>query len=81
MSLAIVWFRRDLRLQDNPALVTALSNHRQVLPLYIHAPQEEAPWQPGAAARWWLHHALEDLSDQLNGRFLKNSRKGYSRLK
>jgi deoxyribodipyrimidine photo-lyase len=70
MSLAIVWFRRDLRLADNPALAAALANHERVLPLYIHAPDEESPWAPGAASRWWLHHALSDLAQQLGGRLL-----------
>lgn len=70
MSTAIVWFRRDLRLADNPALATALANHQHILPIYIHAPNEEAPWSPGAASNWWLHHALVDLSDQLGGRLL-----------
>jgi deoxyribodipyrimidine photo-lyase len=70
MSLAIVWFRRDLRLVDNPALAAALANHERVLLLYIHAPDEEAPWQPGAASCWWLHHALTDLAAQLKGALL-----------
>ena len=70
MSLAVVWFRRDLRLADNPALAAALANHDRILPVYIHAPEEEAPWQPGAASRWWLQHALADLSGQLRGRLL-----------
>lgn len=69
-DLAIVWLRRDLRLADNPALAQALAAHAQVLPVYIHAPQDEAPWQPGAASRWWLHHALTDLDAQLGGRLL-----------
>ncbi len=70
MSLAILWLRRDLRLSDNPALAKALAAHARVLPVYIHAPDEEAPWQPGAATRWWLHHALADLAAQLDGRLL-----------
>ncbi|MDC8015196.1 cryptochrome/photolyase family protein [Tahibacter soli] len=65
MSTAIVWFRRDLRLADNPALDAALAAHARVLPLYIHAPDEEAPWEPGAASRWWLHHSLAALADDL----------------
>lgn len=65
MSTAIVWFRRDLRLADNPALDHALRAHQRVLPLYIHAPDEEAPWAPGGAARWWLHHALDALQQDL----------------
>jgi len=70
VSIAIVWFRRDLRLSDNPALSAALAEHEQVLPVYLHAPEEEAPWAPGEASCWWLHHALVDLRRQLGGRLL-----------
>ncbi|GAC1633749.1 MAG: deoxyribodipyrimidine photo-lyase [Nevskia sp.] len=62
---ALLWFRRDFRLADNPALVRALERHARVLPVYVHAPDEEAPWQPGAASRWWLHHSLAALSSAL----------------
>ena len=65
MSTALVLFRRDLRLADNPALSAACAGHDRVLPVYVHAPSEEAPWQPGAAGLWWLHHALEALRVQL----------------
>jgi deoxyribodipyrimidine photo-lyase len=61
MSIAIVWFRRDLRLADNAALHHACAHHETVLPLYIHAPQEEGNWGLGGASRWWLHHALHAL--------------------
>lgn len=70
MSLAIMWFRRDLRLNDNPALAAAAACHDRILPVYVHAPGEEAPWQPGAASNWWLHHALADLDRQLDGGLL-----------
>jgi deoxyribodipyrimidine photo-lyase len=62
---AVVWFRRDLRLSDNPALHHALASCERVIPVYIHAPDEEHPWQPGAASRWWLHHTLTALADGL----------------
>jgi deoxyribodipyrimidine photo-lyase len=65
---AIVWFRRDLRLEDNPALAAALSAHARVLCVYIHAPEEEDPWAPGAASRWWLHHSLAALGADLSKR-------------
>ncbi len=61
----IVWFRRDLRLADNPALAAALATGRPIIPLFIWAPEEEAPWAPGAASRWWLHHALVALDASL----------------
>ncbi|HEV7753745.1 MAG TPA: deoxyribodipyrimidine photo-lyase [Baekduia sp.] len=34
-STAIVWFRRDLRVADHPALVAALEAHERVVPLYV----------------------------------------------
>lgn len=64
---AILWFRLDLRLADNPALVRALE-HPAVLPVFIWSPEEESPWAPGAASRWWLHHSLAALADQLQTR-------------
>ncbi|MES1191713.1 MAG: deoxyribodipyrimidine photo-lyase [Steroidobacter sp.] len=63
--VALCWFRRDLRLADNPALSHAIQHAEHVIPVYIHAPQEEAPWPPGAASRWWLHHGLHSLNDSL----------------
>lgn len=60
----IVWFRRDLRLADNRAL-TAAAASGAVVPVFIWAPHEEAPWQPGGASRWWLHHSLAALDGQL----------------
>jgi deoxyribodipyrimidine photo-lyase len=68
MSVALFWFRRDLRLADNPGLIAALDAHEQVLPIYIHAPDEEAPWAPGGASRWWLHHSLQALDADLRKR-------------
>ena len=65
MSTAIVWFRRDLRLADHPALTAAEANHQHVVPVYIHAPEEETPWAPGGASRWWLHHSLAALQGSL----------------
>ena len=71
MDTAIVWFRRDLRLQDNPALDAAVRAHDRVVCVYIHAPGEEKPWQPGAASRWWLHHSLVALAADLERRGAK----------
>jgi deoxyribodipyrimidine photo-lyase len=65
MKTALVLLRRDLRLDDNPALHAACEAHERVLVAYVHAPQEEAPWQPGAASRWWLHHSLQALHNAL----------------
>jgi deoxyribodipyrimidine photo-lyase len=61
----LLWFRQDLRLGDNPALSAALTSDGGVIPLYIWAPDEEAGWQPGGATRWWLHHSLARLAEDL----------------
>ena len=62
---AIVWFRRDLRLADNPALDAALEQHQRVIPVYIHASNEGEDWRDGAASNWWLHHSLKSLAESL----------------
>lgn len=61
----IVWFRRDLRLADNPALLAAVDRGGPVIPVYIWAADEDGDWQPGAASRWWLHQSLTKLADDL----------------
>jgi deoxyribodipyrimidine photo-lyase len=63
MSDTILWFRLDLRLADNPALRAVTERGRGVLPVFIWAP--EAPWEPGAASRWWLHQSLAALDTAL----------------
>ena len=62
--VTIVWFRNDLRLDDQPSLRAAVARGA-IVPLFIHAPEEEAPWAPGAASRWWLHGALERFAAAL----------------
>ena len=57
---ALVWFRLDLRLRDNPALLAAAADH-PIIPVYIFSPQEEEAAAPGGASRWWLHHSLASL--------------------
>lgn len=64
-NASIVWFRQDLRLADNPALQAAVDRGGPVVPLYIWSPEDEGPWSPGAAGRWWLHHAIVALDADL----------------
>ncbi len=54
------WLRRDLRLDDNPALAAACARG-PVVPVFVWCPREEGRWAPGAASRVWLHHALAAL--------------------
>lgn len=65
----IIWFRQDLRLNDNPALHAAYDAGHPIIPLYILDDENAQEWKMGAASRVWLHHALDalnkDLSDNL----------------
>ncbi|WP_368563590.1 deoxyribodipyrimidine photo-lyase [Pseudoxanthomonas sp. UTMC 1351] len=65
MPHALVWFRNDLRLDDNPALRAALEEGYTPIPVYIHAPEEEGDWAPGAASNAWRHHSLVALDADL----------------
>jgi deoxyribodipyrimidine photo-lyase len=68
VSTALVWFRQDLRLADNPALRAACAAARAVVPVYVWSPEEEGAWAPGGAARWWLHESLRALDARLRER-------------
>ncbi|MDI6909261.1 deoxyribodipyrimidine photo-lyase [Nocardioides sp.] len=62
---AVLWFRRDLRLADNPALVEAAADG-PVLPLFVLDP---ALWEPaGASRRAYLGASLRALDASLRER-------------
>jgi deoxyribodipyrimidine photo-lyase len=63
----ILWFRRDLRLADNPALEHAVQTGRPVLPVYIHD-RGPAVRPAGAASLWWLDRSLRALDASLRAR-------------
>ncbi len=67
-ATALVWFRLDLRLRDNPALDAAARSGCGIVPVFIWAPEEEGGWPPGAASRWWLHRSLAALAADLERR-------------
>ena len=63
----IVWFRRDLRLADNPALTEAVASGAPVVALFVHDPA--GPPRPiGAASAWWLDKSLRSLAADLAAR-------------
>lgn len=61
----IVWFRKDLRTDDNAALAAAAQTERQVVALYIREPEATGTGPLGAAQAWWLHHSLMSLGKAL----------------
>lgn len=65
IETALVWLRRDLRVDDNPALVAAIRSAKNVIPVYVFAPEEEGQFQPGKCSRWWLKCSLASLSRDL----------------
>lgn len=66
-EMSIHWFRRDLRLADNPALLRAARTGR-VLPVFINDPDQPQEVALGASSRAWLHEALAALDRALGGR-------------
>jgi deoxyribodipyrimidine photo-lyase len=64
-SPAIVWFRKDLRLSDNPALHRAAASGAPVILVFILEDGSDTIRAPGGAGRWWLHHSLERLGEDL----------------
>jgi len=64
---AIVWFRQDLRLTDNPALAEAVASARPIIPVYILEDSDQAR-TPGGATLWWLDKSLKALADSLERR-------------
>jgi len=67
-NTAIVWFRRDLRLADNPALDRARRDHEHIVPVFIDDTAVDRNSIRGAASRWWLHHSLAELDRRLRDR-------------
>ena len=62
---ALVWFRHDLRLADNPALSAAVERGGPVVCVYVLDDETPGAWALGGASRWWLHHALIALNADL----------------
>jgi deoxyribodipyrimidine photo-lyase len=64
-STAVVWFRRDLRLGDNPALRAAADAHDTLVALFVHDPALTGP--SGANRVAFLHATLDALAGALDG--------------
>lgn len=60
----IVWLRRDLRLSDQPAFCAA-ADQGPVIPVFVLDDAGAGARKLGAASRWWLHHSLASLDQDL----------------
>jgi deoxyribodipyrimidine photo-lyase len=67
-STAVVWFRRDLRLHDHPALHRAVETFDRVVPLYVLDDRLLGGRWASANRAWFLGRALESLDDELRAR-------------
>ena len=66
MSTSLVWLRDDLRLADNPALDAAARAGDRAAVLYVLDDESPEIRPIGAASRWWLHHSLRQLQQDLD---------------
>lgn len=66
-SPVILWFRRDLRLADQAAVLAAVEAG-PVIPVYVLDDETPKHRKMGDAARWWLHHSLASLDKALRAR-------------
>ena len=63
LSPVIIWFRRDLRLADNPALHVAVQSGKPLILLYID--EVDKGRELGGASEVWRHHSLTALSKSI----------------
>lgn len=61
-SPILLWFRRDLRLADHPALTAAVQSGRPVIPVFIH---DEVVERHGAAPKFRLGLSVASLERDL----------------
>lgn len=66
----IIWFRQDLRLHDNLALLHAVHSNCSIIPIFILDDENAGDWKYGGASRWWLHESLKSLQQSLQGNLL-----------
>lgn len=61
-SPIIIWFRRDFRLADHPALAEACKTGRPIVPVVL---LDEVVQTFGSAPKWRLSQAIEHFEDRL----------------
>ena len=67
-SRAIMWFRRDLRISDNPALLAAIAASDEIVPLFVM--NEQVANNSGPYRLAYLAKSLQSLDKSLGGKLL-----------
>ncbi|MEY8020149.1 deoxyribodipyrimidine photo-lyase [Muriicola sp. SD30] len=68
-KVAVFWFRRDLRLEDNTGLIQALKGDVPVLPIFIFDPQILGELPKDDARLNFIHDRLNSLRERLQSDF------------
>ncbi|MCS7266827.1 MAG: DNA photolyase family protein [Geminicoccaceae bacterium] len=68
MQPILLWFTRDLRLADHPALDAAARGGDPIVALFVLDDASWGSWARGAASRWFLAGALEALASDVRDR-------------
>jgi deoxyribodipyrimidine photo-lyase len=68
MSRSIMWFRRDLRLSDNPALLAAIEAGDEIVPVFILDPK--LIQITGAKGLAYLAQSLRSLDESLGNKLI-----------
>ena len=69
MSNCLLWFRKDLRLFDNPSLLKA-AKYEKTFPIFIFDESLYEYNKIGSASLWWLENSLNKLKERLNNKLL-----------
>jgi deoxyribodipyrimidine photo-lyase len=67
-TTALVWFRRDLRVHDHPALTAAHRECDRVVPVFVLDPRLLEGRFPSRNRAWFLHGCLAELREALRER-------------
>ncbi|MEY4497172.1 MAG: hypothetical protein RLZZ364_477, partial [Actinomycetota bacterium] len=66
MNRSIIWFRRDLRIGDHPALNAAIESGDEIVPVFILDKQQIA--EAGAKQLAYMSNSLRALDESLGNR-------------
>jgi deoxyribodipyrimidine photo-lyase len=67
MKKHLLWFRSDLRVQDNPALYHAMQHAKSIVAVYIHCPGQDLLHDRGARQLRFIDANLQQLKQTLQG--------------
>ena len=66
---ALLWFRQNLRLKDNPPVHLACEHASSVVPVFLYEADSRYSRPRGGASQWALHQALASLDEQIRSRY------------